>query len=268
MSEQETEDDSEAATEANGVGRGSRSGTKYPFYDLEQAEKFVRSVQASGGNEVSEDDLLKHLGLSSSTKSWIYGLSTAKEFGLVERRGQKAEARILLTDLGKRLVMPGDTEEQMASRAAAFLCPPLYQKLVTRYRGGPLPQPEFLANILVREHKLLESVATPAAQAFIASAKFAGLAHGNVLVEGGKRNAAPAEAKPMGDAPPPPPAEHGSGERTLRIPSNFNLYSFPLRRELTVTIPLPSELTQKDVARLRKWLDTLVFDDEEEEVSP
>src|SRR5690348_4705085 len=104
-------------------GERERSGTRYPFYDLEEAERFARAVQESGGNEVLEDDLLKHLNLSRTTKSWVYKLSTAREFGLIERKGQKSEARITITDLGRRLMLPGDDSELAATRAATFLTP-------------------------------------------------------------------------------------------------------------------------------------------------
>jgi hypothetical protein len=264
MSEQEPEEESSdaqaaEATEANGSGRGMRSGTKYPYFDLEAAEKFAKGIQDSGGSEVLEEDLLKHMGVANTTKSWIYGLSTAKEFGFVERKGQKAEARIMLTDLAKRLLRPGDNDELMASRVAAFLNPPIYKKLFERYKGATVPRVEFLANLLVREHKLLESVATPAAQAFIASAKFAGLDTNNVLGDPKKVEKKADEKPPIGDVTPPDPPP---GQRALNVPSDFNLYTFPLRRDLTVSIPLPSALTKKDVDRLHKWLDTLIFDDE------
>lgn len=262
MSDQEIDDDSPDAAAAGG-GRGVRSGTKYPFYDLEQAEKFAKSVQESGGNEVLEDDLLKHLSVSPTTKSWIYGLSTAREFGIVERKGQKTEARILLTDLGKRLLLPGDNDELMASRAAAFLNPAIYKKLFDRYKGAPVPQAEFLANLLVREHKLVDSVALPAAEAFIASAKFAGLATGNVLGEPKKAERRDEGADKV--APQNEKRDEARDENVLTVPKEFNVYSFPMRRDLTVTIPLPKALTKKDVARLHKWLDTLMFDDEDED---
>lgn len=264
MAEQEAEEEAEVqAAEGGGTGRGSRSGTRYPFFDLEQSERFARFVQEAGGNEVLEADLLKYMKLSSSTKSWIYGLSTAKEFGLIERKGQKAQARILLTDLAKRLLMPGDNAELMASRAAAFLTPAIYRKLFERYRGAPIPKVEFLANVLVREHKLLESVASTAAQAFIDSAKFSGMATGNAFNnDNGSKATTPPEEKASPDGEHPPAVNARGSQQVIPVSADFDIYTFPLRRDLTVSIPLPKALTEKDVGRLKKWLDTLVFEEE------
>src|SRR6187551_3427040 len=127
MAEIDEEETESAQSAVN--GERERSGTRYPFYGLEEAFEFASAIQKSGGNEVLEDDLLKHLGLSRTTKSWVYKLSTAREFGLVERRGQKSEARITITEQGRRLLLPGDDQELKITKIAVALTPSLYKKL-------------------------------------------------------------------------------------------------------------------------------------------
>lgn len=264
MADPEEDDDGPDSQAPAATSERERSGTRYPFYSLEDATEFARAIQKSGGNEVSEDDLLKFLKLSRTTKSWVYKLSTAREFQLVERKGQKSDARITITDLAKRLLLPGDDEELKVTKIAAALTPPLYKKLFDRYKGAPVPQVPFLANLLVREHKIVEGVSAQAAEAFIATAKYAGLVNGPDNVLGEPKNGRKSEEKP----PPPDVEKPDAGEsaptgQTLKVPTDFIAHTFPLRRDLTVTIPLPQTLTHKDVVRLHKWLDTLVFDDEE-----
>jgi hypothetical protein len=181
---------------------------------------------------------------------------------MIDRRGRKNDARITITDLGRRLLQPGDEAELAASRQAAFLKPPLYGKLVERYRGAPVPAIKFLAGLLVREHKIVESVSEQAAEAFVASAKHAGFVSGNVIGEPRSSTVRPARETP---------AEPSTGDDTARapsakavpIPDGFIAHTFPLRRDLTVTIPLPVELTKRDVERLHKWMDTLIIEEDE-----
>jgi hypothetical protein len=252
--EQESELDGETS---NGVGERERSGTRYPFYDLEEAEKFVKSVQECGGNEVLEDDLLKHLNLSRTTKSWVYKLSTAREFGLIEKKGQKSEARITITDRGKRLMLPGDDNELAATRAATFLAPSLYQKLFERYKGAPLPQPKFLANTLVRDHKIVDSVSESAAVAFISSAKHAGMVNAaNVLGDPRKTDATVVQEQKE------KLAESPKGGQTINVPADYIVYKCKISGGRVLEVPLPRDFTKRDVDRLTAFLQTQV--DEEE----
>jgi hypothetical protein len=173
-----------------------RSGASYPWFNLEDALGFARGVRERGGSEMREEDLLVALNLSRSTKSWIYKLSSAREFGLVQKQGRKGEARIVLTDLAKKLLLPGDEQETQAAKIAAFMSPQLYQKLYDRYKGAPVPIADRLANVLHRDFDLLESVAPAAAQAFIESARYAGLVTAANHI---------APRLPSGPEPPVPP---------------------------------------------------------------
>ncbi len=247
-----------------GGGEKRRSGGTYPYFPLDEALAFAKQVRDRGGNEVREDDLLGALKLSRSTKSWIYKLSSAREFGLLVRVGRKEAARVVVTDLAKKLLLPGDDAETLLAKKAAFLTPALYQKLYDRYSGAVLPAQDRLANVLIRDFDLLESVALPAASAFIESAKFAGLvsASGHISTE----PAAAAKDPPPSAVPPPLVSEPKSDPspnlgHTLPVPAEFNVYGYQLRKNLRVDLALPSDLTHQDVKRLHRWLLTLPVDD-------
>lgn len=257
-------------------GQRKTSGTAYPYFNLSDAIDFARAVRDRGGNEVREDDLLSALKLSRTTKSWIYKLSSGREFGLVKRAGRKTEAKIIVTDLAKKLLLPGDEAETQAAKLAAFMVPPLYQKLYARYAGAIVPPVDRLANVLHRDYDLLESVANAAAEAFVESAKFAGLVapSGHIIanIPNGKEFAGTANsvADRSSDPPPVVPAAPltatPSSQRSPAIPTpprdDFAVYGFQLRKDLRVDLALPINLTQKDVTRLHRWLETLPVDDE------
>lgn len=263
------EDAPDSSGPAAGVERGDRSATRYPFYDLQEAENFALAVRDTGGSSVPEDDLLKHLGVSKTTKSWVYKLSTAREFGLVDRKGQKDAAQIALTDLAKRIQRPSSEAELAASRIAAFLTPPLYKKLFEVYRGETAPKVGFLANALARDpHKLVESVTEQAAKAFLQSAThakllvdgvFASDATGGKSAVNGKQNLTPPGAKDEEK----PKGEGSSDQQSVKVPANFIPHPFQLRRDMTIVVPLPPDLNSRDVARLHKWMQTLPIEDEE-----
>lgn len=51
-------------------------------------------------------------------------------------------------------------------------------------------------------------------------------------------------------------------EGTIPVPEGFIVHPFPLRRDLTIKIALPPDLSAKDVARLHKWLQVLPVEDD------
>ena len=235
---------------------------KYPYYSLPDVIDFAKNVQI-GGKDVAEKQILKKLGINSRvTRSWSYRLSSAKEFGLLDRTGRKEDARLVVTELCLRLLTSsGDRLE--GARMNALSRPPLYAKLMERYLGVPAPSLEDLASVLVRDFGILDSIAERAARAFLDSARFAGLitADGHI--------GSPADAGQLqGSARSPhgvtvsEPAS-GSTDEAASM-GGFVAYRFQLRPDVEVVVRLPSALKQSDVARLHKWLRTLPFEDVEE----
>ena len=51
-------------------------------------------------------------------------------------------------------------------------------------------------------------------------------------------------------------------EETIPVPEGFIVHPFQLRRDLTIKIALPPDISAKDVARLHKWLQVLPVEDD------
>jgi hypothetical protein len=247
----------EGTREARG-GPGSRSATTYPYYDLEEAEKFARGIASTGGTEASEEDVMKAIGLASTTtRAWSYRLSSAREFGLVTR-GARSDGKLILTELGKQVVSPSSAPEQRAARLAAFLTPKLYKKLFDQYKGLEIPKPEFVQNALKSKHGLLDTVLATAAEAFIKSARYAGAVGLDHRLTG---DAGTSAATNGAEVPPPPATPKPAGAQSIEVPADFILHRFQLRKELTLILPLPPDLTPGDVRRLHRWMETLPLDE-------
>ena len=263
------------ASVGDGAPAGSgrrRSTATYPYHNLHEAIRFAEAVERIGGNDAPEDDVLKAIGLSTkANRAWTYRVSSAREFGLVQRNG-RSDDHIRLTDVALRYLRPSSDEEKTAALFALFLSPPLYRELMQRYHGAPLPTVEFVANVLVRHHGILASVSTQAASAFRESLEQAGLIDGNGRVRAPEDGGQPANGAKL-DAPAPsaesavkrPMEEASPDKKRIEIPASFIVHEYPLRRGMRVLLPLPEDLTADDVKRLHKWLGTLPYD---EEVSP
>jgi hypothetical protein len=242
-------------------GPGTRSATTYPYYDLEEAEKFARGIASTGGTEATVEEVLKAIGLTSTVaRAWSYRLSSAREFGLVTRGGRN-EGKLYLTDLGRDLVSPESAQARKAALINAFLTPKLYKKLFEQYKGMPIPESTYVQNALKTKHGLLETVLETAADAFIKSAKYAGAVGADKRLTGAGASAAAAEPP---SAEPKPPAATNQGQQ-VDVPSDFILHQFQLRKDLKLTVPLPPDLTQSDVQRLNRWMKTLPLEEPADE---
>jgi hypothetical protein len=246
----------------------------YPYYSLQDSETFIKEIHKAGGWEVSLETAYAHLyksGTPRLNRWWKYKMMSAREFGLLERTGRSDDAKVKLTPLGRRLVMPEGDIDAASGRRAAFMSSPLYRKLVDRYAGGPLPAASGLTNVMVREYAVASSVAPVAAAAFEASVTAAGLVGPNGKLrkpdsertEPSTSQVAPGKVDPDGQQ-----AERREQEAVRQLPiangppEGFIEHRFNLRRGLVVHMCLPEDLTQSEVARLSKWLATLPLEDE------
>lgn len=243
------------------AGERPRSNVRYPYYSLPRSVEFASEIRKAGGTEAAEEDVLSGLGLSAkTTRRWTYGLSSAEEFGLVVRAGRGKQARLRLTDLAKQLLLPGGTNEEQVARVAALSKPAIYQNLLRRFSGAPIPKREGLANILVRDFGLLESVAEAAADGFLESVNYAGIQKGGIVTPD-------VSAHPLQDdrLAREPEDDETASTQAVSVPAAFLVHQFLLRRDLKVVIPLPPDLSHRDVQRLTRWLATLPLENAPED---
>jgi len=236
--------------------KAREKSAQYPSYDLSDCMEFVRAVNKLGGNQVAEGSLLSELGLNSrSTKSYTGKLSSSRQFGLVDFKA----SHLSITERTKLILYPTEEPREVQKKKLiieAFRSPPLYQKLIQRFEGKPLPNT--LANILMNEFKIAKAVMNSAAKVFINSASFAGvLGDNNVLQVGPTYEAMTGEALPadteiheMGQKPPPMGQVH-----SLKL---------VLSSGKSAAITVPSDITKTDVEKLKNMLDLLATEESTE----
>ncbi len=227
---------------------------QYPPYDLSACMEFVRTVDKLGGKqEVAEGSLLSELGLkSSNTKSYTGKLSSCRQFGLLQFK----TGLLSITERARLILYP--TEEQRDAQSKkltieAFRSPTLYQKLIKRFDGKPLPNT--IANILMNEYKIAKAVMNSAVKVFVSSAKYAGvLGDDNVLKVGQTYEAVGGETLP---------AETEIPETGQKPPSTGQVHSLKLTLSSgkSVAITVPSDISKTDIERLKKMLDLLAVEE-------
>lgn len=256
--------------EAPANGGKIRSETAYPYYGLSRAIEIVEAVRRAGGNEAPNADVMREMNVAKTTdRFWAYGIPAAVQFELVERVGRGDDGHIKITELGLRLTMPGNPDEERLAKVAAFKTPDLYSKLLEKFAGHPVPTKDGLKNILYRDFKIVESMAPIAAEAFLDSLKVAGLVtsansiaplDGSVPVDK-KPNAGKTDDQPAGSIP-------GAKSQTITVPLDFIVYRCKIGKGRIIEIPLPPDFTTADVKRLYAFLQTQVDDEETIDAPP
>lgn len=244
------------------VGGKIRSETSYPYFGLSKVIEIVKAVQAVSGNAPAPAAaLLAELKVTKTDRLWAYGIPAATYFGLVERIGRGDDAQVKLTELGRRIALPGPPDEEHATKASAVRMPELYLRLLEQFAGAPVPSKDALRRILQRDYGIVESMAGNAAEAFLDSLKTAELITSTGTVTGG--NGAPAveikkEVKPVVDAEP----AHDADFQMVKVPRDFIVYKCKIAKGVVIEIPLPKTITKAEVDRIHKFLVTQIDDDE------
>ncbi len=171
---------------------------RYPGVPLPEAVDLVRQIAAKGLDGLPAEAIARGLGYTSiKTHSFAAPLSAARQFDLLKLSGSNYE----LTELARAILHPIEPGAEPALYRRALLEPPLYGELAVKLAGKRVPEPAVLANQLYHHHQITASAKQAAAEAFLASARFAGAlaADGTLHPEG------------LDDAAPPRPAGSGSG---------------------------------------------------------
>jgi hypothetical protein len=270
-----TNDSEDSAVEsgANGHSKTSlRSSVPYAGFPLPEGLRVAEAIQKAGGREATEPEVMAVMGLSSiQSHAWSYRISTAKEFGLIERVGRSDEAKLRVTDLFMMYAHPGSESEKHAALMQIVLKPTVYGPLLARYRGAPKPDVTGLSNVLMREHGIKETMRKKAAEAFLGTIEFAGLIV-NGVVQGISNGVNGASAAPgREELPPPsidevkPPVETpraAPGMQNVEVPDTFVVYTCKFGKGRFIKVPLPRDFTAADVDRLYAFLKTQVDDDD------
>jgi len=148
---------------------------EFPRVDLGIAIEVARAVLEVGGTP-KLSTIAAFLKMEESGGGFRVKVTAAKSFGLIDGR----EA-VQVTENGRKILRPiSDDERQMALKEA-LLTPPLYNKLISRYANGSLPDKEILKNILVREYGVPDKSVVQIVGNFIRSVEFYNQQYGTPL---------------------------------------------------------------------------------------
>lgn len=236
---------SEGTKEIKGKKRTFQKSRPYPPYSLEDALRFITTIEKLGGRNVSEAVLLRELGIRQpNTKSFWGKVSSAKQFGLLI----VDDKNYTLTDNARLILRPKDEDSKKTVLVENFLNPVLYKELCEKFSGQQLPSAETLANILYHDHELNVNVSRDAARAFIESAKYVNLLGTDNILKGFQKVK---EVKP-------PPEPKGVIPEIGTVPAKIKL------SKGVASVILPENgITRKDFERLQKLIEAYIAEDEE-----
>ena len=152
------------------------------------------------------------LGYSNvRTNTFSSSLSSARQFGLLAM----ADERYTLTALARSILHPIEPGTLPRLRREAFREPPLYASLSSRFQERRLPDPTALANIVYHHDGITASAKQAAAEAFLASARFAELVDADGALRSREGPTTEAAILPQS----PEPTSRQGGDATLGVVS-------------------------------------------------
>ena len=153
---------------------------EYPAVTLSDAIAFIEKLKDYPLNKpISYDAAATTQGVKSTTNSFKYTLSAAKQYGLISTATGKT---ITLLEPAKQFARPTKSPEELRLlKVECFKSPKLYAELIKEYEGQSLPQPQILENILINQYSILPSVAKDAATTFINNANDIGVIQSGIL---------------------------------------------------------------------------------------
>lgn len=241
MAEEVTE---EGASEA---AKKLRSRNGVPRVPLETIETSVNAIwQVARRGEAAPVTVARAITGKEDAKAsggaWARRVSALRSFNVIERG-----SGFKLSPIGIAIANSADVQGHAKGLRDALLSIPAYQKFLERADGGELPSTPLLASDIEFEYELSKADAVTAANAFVQSARYAGLvdAEGRVSLGGISVpvQASASDGESEADAEVNTAAE--AGGHALQIaglaPSVSDVQPSP--QPVTVSIPAPAGLT-------------------------
>jgi len=154
---------------------------EYPANTLNQAIEFLMKLKDYPHDKpIAYSIAANEIGVSATTKSFTYLLSSARQYGLITTSSGKT---LKILENARRLIRPTESEYIINElKKECFNTPKLYIELIQQYNEQSLPPLETLINVLINFHGILVKAAKSAAQTFIDTAFEVGVAQNGVLV--------------------------------------------------------------------------------------
>lgn len=229
--------------------------TRYPGVALPDCVEMCKFIESKGLDGLPAGDIATSLGYKNiKTNTFSARLSASRQFGLLILRDEGYS----LTPLAKSILHPIDPAEMGRYYKQAFREPPIYAELIERLDGKRVPDVEILANILYHNHQITVAAKESAAEAFLATAKFAGAMGDDLILRMGS-------GSPVSAATPTPSTSISTPARVeplpleRREPSTSTTAASPVRIDLrlwgedegkVIRVRAPESVTQESFDRL------------------
>lgn len=230
----------------------------YPAVTILTCLDFIRLIDSFGGKSVAYASIANGMGLTSiTTKSFLTRISAAKQYGFITT----SKNTVQLTEAARHFLYPSTGEnERQKLLVDSFSKPPLYGKLLERFKDKVLPQKEQLSNILLNEYHIIKQVKDNAATCFIDSASYVGILQNGVLCLDTLDN--PKQPIEINDQ------ENSSPEATLPISQNSSIninnpetgYNFeiPTLGKASARFYIPDGVTEKDLDYIKLYIEKML----------
>lgn len=242
MAQPENDDARQRARPRPARSRRERSA-RYPGAGLGESVELCRFLDEHGLDGLGAAEIATALGYRNiKTNTFSARLSAARQFGLLvlENDGYA------LTPLARAIL----NEPRPALLTQALLQPPLYAELAERLAGKRVPDAAILANLLEHHHQITASAKQGAAEAFLASARYAGaLGDDQVLRLGTDSN-----GQPAADVSAPSPADVRRRGRGPRSEVRFDLRLWDADRGKVIRVRAPESISPASFERLLQAL--------------
>lgn len=230
----------------------------YPAVSISDCYEFIKQIDSLGGKSVSYASILDLMGLTSpTTKSFLSRIGASKQFGFITTGSSTAQ----LTDLARRILYPSSGEvERQKLLIEAFSNPPLYAKLIGRFKDKAVPVSGQLSNILMNEYRIIKQVKDNAAKCFLDSANYLGLLKNGVLC-----------MDEVSDQPQPEVFSQeeqsenlDSTERIQKIDESVRsqeegyLFEIPTMGKKTARFYIPDGVTEKDIDYIKLYIEKML----------
>jgi hypothetical protein len=123
--------------------------TKRPFpaSPLKKALRIPKVIkEKNAGHPWSPAEIAAAIGVTPGTKEFYYLTASSRDYGLTT--GTMKSTTIALAPIGNELVYTPSPQVEKEATKKAFLNVNLFNKVYEYYKGGPLPEMQYLQNIL------------------------------------------------------------------------------------------------------------------------
>lgn len=231
----------------------------YPAITIQECHKFIEQIASLGGKSVSYASVLGVLGLSSpTTKSFLSKISASKQYGFITT----GSSTIQLTDIARRILYPSNGEEESKQLLIkAFGNPPLYAKLIERYKDKAVPPKKQLANVLLNEYRIIMQVKDNAAECFIESASYLNLLQNGVLCfdvpDNMEKDAIDDEVQEQASYVLSNENTVNTDSKTVVKEDGYN-FEIPTLGKKTARVYIPDGVTEKDIDYISLYIEKML----------